>query len=74
MNSLCSYFYFEDFSDDALGLANVLARFVDGDAIGRVKTYREEEWGQEREKCRSAGERIGARCRALPRRTAGSLP
>jgi len=67
MNSLRTYFYFEDFPGDALGLADVLARFVNGDAIGGAETCREEEWGEEREKCRCAGcglERAAGRCPA----------
>jgi hypothetical protein len=34
MDALRTYFYFEDFSGDAFGFANVLARFVYGDAVG----------------------------------------
>jgi hypothetical protein len=43
MNSLRTYFYFEDFPGNALGLADVLSRLVNGNAIGRVESYREEE-------------------------------
>ena len=73
VNSFGADFYADDFSRDALGFADVLAGFVDGDAVGGLEQWGEQE-DQNRDREPYPDDSRGARCRALPGWTAESLP
>jgi hypothetical protein len=69
VNAPCPDFYAQDFAGHALGFANVLARFADGEAVGGGE---KRGWEHDRQQygCSSGT----ARRRASPGRTAPSAP